>query len=65
MTDINLDGVFVPPLFIIFVACLALAGFADRLLAMTGAYRLVWHPALFRACLFVCLFGAVALHYYE
>ena len=37
----------------------------DRLLAMSGLYRFVWHPALFRASLLVCICGLLGLAVYR
>jgi hypothetical protein len=36
----------------------------DRAVALTGLYRHVWHPSLFRASLLVCVCGIVALATY-
>ncbi len=33
----------------------------DRLLALTGLYRVVWHPSLFRASLLVCICSVLGL----
>jgi hypothetical protein len=37
----------------------------DRALALTGLYRVVWHPALFRASLLVCICGTLGLIAYR
>lgn len=58
--EFNLDGVFLSSVLVSAVAALALVFVARRLLAWTGAYRLVWHPALFDAALFVIAWAAVA-----
>lgn len=64
MRDIDIGGVYAPPILIIFLVSLALVWWIDRLVAMTGAYRLVWHPSLFRVSLFACVFfGASLCHY--
>ena len=36
-----------------------------RVLALTGLYRVVWHPSLFRACLLVCTCGLLGLSVYR
>ena len=36
----------------------------DRLFAIFGLYGLVWHPALFRVSLFVCLFALMGLAFF-
>jgi hypothetical protein len=51
--EINLDGVFLPPLLGYFFGA-ALAWYALRyLLQQAGAYRFIWHPPLFNTALFV------------
>ncbi len=37
----------------------------DRVLALAGLYRVVWHPALFRASLLVCVCGVLGLAVYR
>jgi protein AaeX len=46
---------YVPTLLLLFIAGGAITWMLDRLLAMTGLYRIVWHPSLFRASLLVCM----------
>lgn len=59
--EIALFSVLMPSLLPLFLACGALYWMLDRLLTRTGLYRQVWHPALFRAALFVCLFSGIGL----
>jgi len=59
--EIALFSVLMPSLLPVFVACVVLFGLLDRLLARTGLYRQVWHPALFRAALLACLFSGIGL----
>ncbi|MEZ2349251.1 DUF1656 domain-containing protein [Caballeronia sp. RCC_10] len=56
---------YVPTLLVLFVAGALITWVIDRALAMTGLYRLVWHPALFRASLLVCICGALGLAVYR
>jgi hypothetical protein len=57
--EIDLDGVFLSAVLISALIALALAFVLRRLLAFLGAYRLIWHPALFDTALFVILWAAV------
>ncbi len=57
--EVDLFGVFVPPL-LLYVALAALIWRPLRvLLERAGFYRLVWHPALFNLCCFVVALAAV------
>jgi hypothetical protein len=58
-------GVYMPTMTLMFILALVLAWLLDRLLAALDAYRFFWHPALLRLCLFVCIFGALALTVYR
>lgn len=58
--EVDIAGVFVPALLVWAVAALALGALARRALTLIGAYRFVWHPALFDLALFVLLWGAVS-----
>jgi hypothetical protein len=57
--EFSLDGVFLSSVLVSAVAALAIAFVLRRLLAWAGAYRLVWHPALFDAALFVIVWAGV------
>lgn len=57
--EIDLYGVFVPPLLVWVVAALLLTAVLRRLLRWFGFYRLVWHRPLFDAALLVIMLGAV------
>lgn len=59
MNELNLFGLYVPWILLLFCLALAATRLASRLLARTGLYRFVWHPALFDVALFVILFGAL------
>ncbi|KND59288.1 Na+-dependent transporter of the SNF family [Candidatus Burkholderia verschuerenii] len=63
--DIAILEAYVPTLLLLFIAGGMITWVLDRLLAMTGLYRVVWHPSLFRASLLVCIcsvLGLVAFH---
>ncbi len=58
--EVNLDGVFVPSFGIQMIVAFVLTWAVRRVLVAFGAYRLVWHRALFDLALYVILLGAVA-----
>jgi protein AaeX len=62
--EIALGGVFVPGLLAWFVLSLGLLLLIDVVIGRFGLYRFVWHPALFRLALFVCIFGSIGLLLY-
>jgi hypothetical protein len=57
--EFNLNGVFVSSVLVSALIALAAAFVVRRLLARVGAYRFIWHPALFDTALFVILWAAV------
>jgi protein-S-isoprenylcysteine O-methyltransferase Ste14 len=57
--ELNLDGVFVSSVLVSALIALAISMAVRRLLAWSGAYRFVWHPALFDTALFIILWAAV------
>ena len=63
--EIAVFGLLIPTLLPLFVAAIALQWSLDRLLTRLGVYRFVWHPALLRLSLFVCLFGLLGLAVYR
>jgi hypothetical protein len=58
--EIDVYGVFVPPLLLWVVAALPLTAVLRRALRWLGFYRLVWHRPLFDFALLVIVLGAVA-----
>ena len=62
--ELAIFGVLIPTLLPLFIASMLLQLAADRLLGRLGVYRLLWHPALVRLCLFVAIFGALVLALY-
>jgi hypothetical protein len=63
--DIAILDAYVPTLLLLFIAGGLLTWLVDRVLALTGLYRVVWHPPLFRACLLVCVCGLLGLAVYR
>ncbi len=57
--ELNIDGVFLSSVLVSAVIALAASFLLRRVLSKVGAYRLVWHPALFDTALFVILWAAV------
>ena len=57
--EIDLYGVFIPPLLIWVAVALPLTAVVRRLLRWFGFYRLVWHRPLFDSALLVIVLGAV------
>jgi hypothetical protein len=62
--EISFFDAYVPTLLLLVLVAGALALVADRLLVRIGLYSLVWHPALFRVSLFVCLAALLGLYVY-
>jgi protein AaeX len=52
---------YVPTLLLLFIAGAMVTWVIDRVLAMTGLYRIVWHPSLFRASLLACVCCVIGL----
>lgn len=62
--EIAVFGILLPSLLPVFVLSLVVHLGVDLLCGHFGVYRHVWHRALFRLCLLVCIFGAMALLLY-
>lgn len=62
--EIALGDALVPGLLVFFLLALLVLWLFDAVAGRLGLYRLVWHPALFRLAVFVCVFGAFALFLY-
>lgn len=63
--EMAFHGVYMPTLTLLFVVAAVICWVIDRLFASLGVYRFTWHPALFRVCLFACLFGGMSLSVYR
>jgi hypothetical protein len=57
--EFAIDGVFLSSVLVSAVIALAASFVLRRVLSKVGAYRLVWHPALFDTALFVILWAVV------
>jgi protein AaeX len=53
--EIDLFGVFLPPMFAYGAAALLVWYVLRRSFAWIGLYRFVWHPALFNTALYVLI----------
>ena len=56
--EINLDGIYLPPLLGCLVGTAVLWYVLRYLLNRIGVYRFVWHPPLFNTALYVMLLSA-------
>lgn len=56
--EINLDGIYLPPLLGYLVGTAVLWYILRYLLDRLGVYRFVWHPPLFNTALYVMLLSA-------
>ncbi len=63
--EIDLLGVYMPTLTLLFLATLAVGWAIDRFIASLDLYTHAWHPILLRVSLFICFYGAVALYVYQ
>jgi protein-S-isoprenylcysteine O-methyltransferase Ste14 len=57
--EVSIYGLYLPPLLLLTLAALVVARLCKLVLARTGFYRVVWHPALFDFSLFVIVLGAL------
>ena len=60
--EVSIYGLYVPPLLLLTLAALAVSRLINLVLAKTGFYRVVWHPALFDFSLFVIVLGALTYY---
>jgi hypothetical protein len=59
--EAEIAGVFVPRLLIVALFSLVMTFFVKLALRKAGAYRFIWHAALFDLALFVVLCSLVAM----
>jgi len=57
--EVSLYGLYFPPLLLLALLAFALSRLCRRVLAISGFYRHVWHPALFDFALFVMVLGCL------
>ena len=60
--EVSIYGLYVPPLLLLTLAALVVSRLINLVLAKTGFYRVVWHPALFDFSLFVIVLGALTYY---
>ena len=53
----SLSGVYLPGATLLLLALLPVYALLDRLLVVSGFYRWLWHPALFRMALVIGLYA--------
>ena len=58
--ELDVNGVFLSPVLVSAVLAYLASLAVRRLLGLVGAYRVVWHPALFDTALFVIIWAVVA-----
>ncbi len=58
--EFDFSGIFLSPVLVSGVLALIVSLALRRGLARVGAYRIVWHPPLFDAALYVIVWAAVA-----
>jgi hypothetical protein len=58
--EVNVSGVFMSSVLVSAVIALVASFLLRRVLSKVGAYRFVWHPALFDTALFVILWAAAS-----
>ncbi|WPG41460.1 DUF1656 domain-containing protein [Variovorax sp. EBFNA2] len=60
MIEVNFGGMQLPWLLLLAAGALPCAWAMRRLLAIAGAYRWIWHPALFDLALYALVLSALA-----
>lgn len=60
MQEISVGGIFIPAVLVWAGAAFVAASWVAKLLSWVGAYRVIWHRALFDFCVFVVLWGIFA-----
>jgi len=68
IADVNVFGMFFDVALITALVAVAAVSLLRRVLAAIGAYRWVWHPALFDVGVFAVLWFALAegaMHFHE
>ena len=58
--ELDLNGIFLSPALVSAVIAFAVFVVVRRIIERVGAYRFVWHAALFDGSVFVILWAAVA-----
>lgn len=63
--EISFFGAYVPTLLFAVLLAGVVTLAADRVLVRLGLYDLVWHPALFRVSVFICVAALFGLAIYS
>ena len=61
LRELALFGALVPSFLLYFLVSILLFVVLDRLIALFGIYRLLWHPPLARFGIFLCVFSILVL----
>ena len=59
LREVPVFGALAPSLLLYFLIAIPLFLALDKVITYFGIYRLVWHPALVRLVLFVCLLSTL------
>ncbi|MBU9589654.1 DUF1656 domain-containing protein [Burkholderia multivorans] len=59
--EVSFASLLIPGLLPTFIGCGVAFWIIDRAIARSGLYQHVWHPALFRVSMFMCLFCCTGL----
>jgi protein AaeX len=60
--EITFLDALLPSLVLVLLASVVIHVTLDRLLGRCCLYRYVWHPALFRLSVFVCIFAGCGIY---
>jgi hypothetical protein len=61
LIETNVGGALAPSLLLYVLVSIVLFLVTDRVASAIGFYRIVWHPALVRFAVWVCLLSALVL----
>jgi len=61
LRELSIFGALAPSLLLYFLAAILLFVILDQVIALFGIYRFLWHPALARFGIFLCLFSVLVL----
>jgi hypothetical protein len=61
LRELAIFGTLAPSLLLYFLGAILLFVILDQVIAFFGIYRFLWHPALARFGIFLCLFSVLVL----
>jgi len=61
LRELAIFGALAPSLLLYFLGAILLFVILDQVIAFFGIYRFLWHPALARFGIFLCLFSVLVL----